>query len=375
MFSQGDPSMLHKSLIRCVFSLLATSLAGTAAAAGPGAACLADLEAIAAFLPVNDAGARDHLASHGDRIERALRLAREEAARAATDAACDAVLDAYLAAWRPGHLSVSHLGAAAAAPGYKVGSAGDPRMPSLKVLGPGTVLLVIPSFKDSYAAAVRALLADHRAQLESHRNWIVDVRGNGGGADLSYAPLLPWLLEDGYPMHRAEFLVTPANIKAQEDICKQSSEPAACSSMIAPIVGRMRAAPSGSMVLSGDARLSFEPPGKPEPKAPAKVAVLVDRDCGSTCEQFLLTVRTGFRVKLVGRPSAGVIDVANMRPHPLPSGRVLKYGTSRSTRADDMRIDTIGIPPDILLPRPVDEAGKAREVAQVQRWLETGSWQ
>jgi hypothetical protein len=40
-----------------------------------------------------------------------------------------------------------------------------------------------------------------------------------------------------------------------------------------------------------------------------------------------------------------------------------------------MRIDTIGIPPDILLPRPVDEAGMAREVAQVQRWLETGSWQ
>ena len=373
--------MMHKYLIRFVFPVLAAVQFGTVAAApAPGAAsratCFADLEAIADFLPVNDAGAQDHLASHGDRIERALRQAREDAARADSAAACDAVLDAYLAAWRPGHLSVSHLApAGSAGPQAQPGTAGDPRMPSFKVLGKDTVLLVLPSFKDSYAAAVRALVEDNRAALESHRNWIVDLRDNGGGADPTYAPLLPWLLDGGYPMHRAEFLVTPANLKAQEDICKRSAEEEACSNMIAPIVSKMRTAPNGSMVLGGEARVTFEGIGKPEPKAPAKVAVLVDRDCGSTCEQFLLTVRTGYRVKLVGRPSAGVIDVSNMRPHPLPSGRVLKYSTSRSTRAPDMRIDTIGIQPDILLPRPADEAGKAAEVARVARWLETGNWQ
>ena len=363
--------IMHKLLIRFAFSILMPLHAGIAAASP----CGTDLEAIAAFLPVNDAGARDHLASHGERIEQALRQARVDAARAGDAAACDAVLDAYLAAWRPGHLSVSHLGGAGSATAQvQPGAAGDPRLPSLKVLGKDTVLLVIPSFKDSYAAAVRALVRDNRAQLESHRNWIVDLRDNGGGADLTYAPLLPWLLDGDYPTHRTEFLVTPANIKAQEEICQRSAEQQACSEMIAPILKKMRAAPNGSMVLGGEARVTFEGIGKPEPRVPAKVAVLVDRGCGSTCEQFLLSVRTGYRVKLVGRPSAGVIDVSNLRPHPLPSGRVLKYGTTRSTRAADMRIDTIGIPPDILLPRPVDEAGKAQEVAQVARWLETGSW-
>jgi len=355
--------------------LLAAPLAAWASSSDAGANCRADLDDIAAFLPVNDAGAQDHLASHGERIERALDKARGEATRAGSDAACDAVLDAYLAAWRPGHLSVSHLNAAVASPRIPGGAGGDPRLPTLAVLSRDTVLLTLPSFKDPYAAAVRALVEDHRAQLESHRNWIVDVRDNGGGADLTYAPLLPWLLDGSYPVHRAEFLVTPANIKAQEGICGQTSEQKACMEMIAPIVAKMRAAPNGSMVLGGDARVDVESPGKREAKAPAKVAVLVDRDCGSTCEQFLLTVRSGFRVKLVGRPSAGVIDVANMRPYPLPSGRMLKYGTSRSTRAADMRIDTIGIPPDILLPRPADDAGKRAEVARVQRWLETGSWQ
>lgn len=362
--------MMNRYWIGLAFPLLLSFHADSAAAG----ACGADLEAIAAFLPVNDAGAQDHLASHGERIERALNQARSDAARAGSDAACDAVLDAYLGAWRPGHLSVSHLGAAAA-PQLKAGSAGDLRLPTLTALSRDTVLLTLPSFKDPYAAAVRALVKDHRAQLESHRNWIVDVRGNGGGADLTYAPLLPWLLDGSYPVHLTEFLVTPANIKAQEDICGQTSEQKACMEMIAPIVAKMRAAPDGSMVLGGETRVGIETMGKREAKAPAKVAVLVDRDCGSTCEQFLLSVRTGFRVKLVGRPSAGVIDVANMRPHPLPSGRVLKYGTSRSTRASDLRIDTIGIPPDILLPRPTDDAGKRAETAQVQRWLETGSWQ
>ncbi|MCD2518073.1 S41 family peptidase [Massilia sp. G4R7] len=355
--------------------LLAGPLAVYASNSDADARCRADLDDIAAFLPLNDAGARDHLVSHGDRIERALRQAREDAARAADPGACDAVLHAYLEAWRPGHLSVSHLGAVTAAAQVRAGTAGDPRLPTLAMLGKDSVLLTIPSFKDPYAAAVRTLLTDHRAQLETHRNWIIDVRDNGGGADLTYAPLLPWLLDGSYSVHRTEFLVTPANLKAQEDICRLTSEQKACMEMIGPIVAKMRAAPNASFVLSGDARVGVETIGKREAKAPAKVAVLVDRDCGGTCEQFLLTVRTGFRVKLVGRPSAGVIDVANMRPHPLSSGRVLKYGTSRSTRASDLRIDTIGIQPDILLPRPADEAGKRAETAQVQRWLETGSWQ
>ena len=41
-------------------------------------------------------------------------------------------------------------------------------------------------------AAIEALLRKQRAVLLSHPNWIIDVRDNDGGADGSYAPLLPW---------------------------------------------------------------------------------------------------------------------------------------------------------------------------------------
>lgn len=373
---------MHKYLIPLVFSVLLPVLPASAAAPAPSPPgwCLRDLEDIAAFLPVNDAGARGHLASHGGAIEQALRKARVETANAVDTAACDAALEGYLRAWRPGHLRV----ASAPPPGAGVSgstarpderASGDPRAPKLAVLGKDTVLLTFPTFNDRYIPAVKALLAEHRAALESHKNWIIDVRNNGGGSDVTYQPLLPWLLDGEYLSYGFEYLATPANIKAQEGICALTVVQASCAQTLEPVLRKMRVAPTGSMVLSSDARVTSKHPGARAPNAPARVAVLVDRDCGSTCEQFLLTVRSSFRVKLVGRPSFGALDASNMRMHPLPSGRVLFYATTLSTRLPDMRVDTVGIPPDILLPKPADQAGYAAEVAQVQRWLETGSWQ
>ncbi len=281
--------------------------------------------------------------------------------------ACDAILDAYLGAWRPGHLSVTAL-----APTARPAAAADPRLPRLRILGPDTLLLVLPSFRDAYKAPLQALLAAQRPALESHKYWIVDVRGNGGGADTSYAPLLPWLLDGDYLAHRLEYLATPANIRAQEAICGQMADPAPCRAALGPALDAMRAAPPGSFAVRPGGRVDIERPVRVEPKAPQRVAVLLDRDCGSSCDQFALTARAGFRVKLVGRPSAGVVDVGNLRPHPLPSGRTLKYATTRSTRAAELPLDGIGVAPEILLPAPADAAGREAEVLRTQRWLETG---
>ncbi len=111
----------------------------------------------------------------------------------------------------------------------------------------------------------------------------------------------------------------------------------------------------------------------PEPRRPARVAVLVDRDCASSCEEFLLAARQSFHVKLIGRNSEGALDYSNLRLHALPSGvRQLQYATSRSARLPQLQVDLGGIMPDIYLPPPKDEAGRAQEIVRVQRWLEGG---
>jgi len=372
--------MPKPSLQRLVLPLLFALHGGALAAAAP--ACLADLEDAARYIAANDAGAPGLLADHEGAITRAFDKARADIATAPAldDARCEAILTSYLRAWRPGHLNVKTNAktTAAAKPAQSAAQpaaqvANDPKAPRFKLLGKDTVLLTFGHFNDRYAARVRQLIADHRAELASRPNWIIDVRDNGGGADSTYRPLLGWLLDGEFPNYTAEFLVTPDNIKRQEEVCPQMSDPAACTAVLGPVIEAMRMAKAGTYVMKDAQRMVYDKVAL-EPKRPARVAILIDRDCGSTCEQFVLEARTGFRVKLVGRPTAGALDDSNMRPHPLPSGaRTLWYATTRSTRVPDMRIDGVGIPPDILLPRPQDQAARDAEVGQVQRWLEGGS--
>jgi hypothetical protein len=348
---------------------------GTASAhdAALSVKCAGDLDDARAFLTVNDAGASAALADHGAAIARAYETAHDAAASARDDDTCFTILSTYLHAWRAGHLAVGRLTQApafsAAIPPPAQGAA-DPRAPQLQVLSKDTLLMTLPTFGVFYGATMQRFIAARRAVLEAHRNWIVDVRRNDGGSDSTYAPLLPWLLDGELRADAAEYFVTPANIKAQEDICAMTDF-AGCEAMQAPIVARMRLAAPGSFVLQGDRVIAERVDA--EPHRPARVALLIDQPCGSSCEQFVLAARTGMRVKVLGRPTGGMLDVSNLRPHVLPSSRMLWYATTRSTRLPLMRIDDIGIAPDILLPKPADDAARDAEVEQVQRWLEGGS--
>jgi hypothetical protein len=346
------------------------------------AQCVADLDDLNAFIEANDAGAKDALADHGPAIRQAFDKARQDAAQAGDMKTCGRLMHGYARTWRPGHIAVAPTPGNESKEEGRTGNTeagadaqptADPMAPRFRVLGRNTVLFVIPTFNDRYAPVMKKLVADHRAELLSHKNWIIDVRDNGGGSDVTYAPLMGWLLDGDLRGFRVEYLVTPANIKAQEEICARTSDPDHCNKEMAPTLAKMRTAAPGSFVLAGSKRIEYEKV-KLEAKRPARVAVLTGHACGSSCEQFVLEARTSYRVKVIGRPTYGSLDVSNLRPHLLSSGRAqLYYATTRTTRLPDMRIDTIGVAPDILLPKPLDEAGREAELRQVQRWIEGGT--
>jgi hypothetical protein len=373
---------MHMPRLRTLCLSLLVALPASAFAADSAytpAQCVTDLDDLNAFIRANDAGAADALADHGPAIQQAFDKARQDAAQAEDMKTCGRLLHGYARSWRPGHIAV------APTPGNETKEVGnseqqadaqpaaDPMAPRFRALGRNTVLFVIPTFNDRYAPAMKKLVDEHRAELASHKNWIIDVRDNGGGSDSTYAPLMGWLLDGDLRGFRVEYLATPANLKAQEEICAGTSDPAGCSKEMDPIIAKMRTAAPGSFVLAGTNRIEYEKV-KLEAKRPARVALLTDHACGSSCEQFVLEARTSFRVKVVGRPTYGSLDVSNLRPHLLPSGRAqLYYATTRTTRLPDMRIDTIGVAPDILLPKPAIEAGREAELRQVQRWIEGGT--
>ena len=106
-------------------------------------------------------------------------------------------------------------------------------------------------------------------------------------------------------------------------------------------------------------------------EAPRRVAVVIDQACGSSCEQFVLSVRQSYNVKLFGRRTAGALDYSNLRPQVLPSGkRLLWYATSRSLRLPYLPVDAAGIPPDVYLPPAAAGADPGAEIERVRAWLE-----
>lgn len=340
-------------------------------------ACSSDLEEIAAFLPLNDSGAAAAMAHHAAIIDAALLRARSEASQATDKAACDTLLKTYLRSWRRGHLVLGNWpwkagtpmsGSAAAA----VSSRADARAPVFQVLSAQTVLLRLGSFGERYRSALETQLAAHRAELIAHPYWIIDVRNNDGGSDSTYEALLPWLMERAYVSHNVEWLATPANLQAQEEICLTLNDAASCMASVEPVLQAMRGAAPASYVLArGESAQQRMPPPKSEAQAPSLVAVLIGRGCASSCEEFLLTVRQSSRVKLLGSPSAGMLDYSNLRPHPLPSGqRAVFYAMSRSARLPDMPVDQGGVQPDIFLPRAEHDGVPDAELLQARYWLE-----
>ena len=336
-------------------------------------ACLADLEALPGFLIANDAGARDVAAQRGravfdDALDRARALARE----ATDDDACTEALRGYLRTWRRGHLGIARRAAGDDARAAPPRTVADPRAPRLRVLSAQTALLTLPSFGDHYAAPIEALVAAHHREIVSRPYLVVDVRGNGGGSDRSYGPLLPLVAANVTRTPNAEFLATPDNIAASEAVCKLPEVAAAdCAKFMAPVIEAMKAAPPGTFVLpTGEHAVDIDVPRRVLAQ-PRRIAVLIDGRCGSSCEEFVLAVRQSFKVKTFGRPTAGSLDYSNVRPHDLPSGkRRLFYATSRSLRLPANPIDASGIAPDQLLPAPENEAAFAAEVETVRGVLE-----
>jgi hypothetical protein len=336
-------------------------------------ACAEDLEAIPGFLQANDAGAKDELARWGGQhFDDALASARREVARVQDGEECRLALNAYLKAWRKGHLLVVNAG-----PRRTAVDVDASRSPTIRALSKTTVLLTVPSFAGQYRQPLITLIARHHEQLRAHTRWIIDVRGNDGGADDTYYPLLSWLMPDELQDIGAQWLATPANIEGERQRCPlYAPGDKNCENDSAEALRRMQSVAIGSYVQQEDgpvirhARVAHV-----EPSRPARVAVLMDSRCASSCEEFLMTVRQSFAVKLIGRPSRGSLDYSNLRPHDLPSGeRVLRYAISRSERLPDLPVDPSGVEPDIYMPEPSDAGARHNEELQVRHWLESGSF-
>jgi hypothetical protein len=348
-------------------AFLLGALAQTPSHAGEGdiaADCQRDLEVLPAYLLANDAGGRAAWDRFGEKhfdegMEQAL-----TAMKSVTDSAgCVAVLRSYLKSWRDGHLWVYDKRPHASSP--------DDETPPPRVewLSASTALLVFPSFDGAERESVEKLFQENRAKLAHHANWIVDVRGNGGGSDSTYMEILRWIGPASRVEVQVEYWSTAANIEAAKQACVLlGAGDDQCEPSMRAERERMQSVPASTWVRQqpGAAVVDVRQEER-EPVRPQRVAILVDGGCKSSCEEFLLAARQSFTVKLLGQHTGGTLDYSNLRPYTLPSGdRVLLYAVTRSLRIPAMPVDGIGVMPDVFVPVGGDL------VKSALRWLAGG---
>lgn len=372
--------------MRKLLAALLCMMTTIAQASDIAAGCGEDLATLPKYIEENDSGGKAHLANRGKEIATAFEKAKADAIHVKDDKKCVSLLNSYLKSWRSGHLRIqgdiekenlgsSHSETTTVAEGEE--GIADLDMPSLQWKSKKTVLLRMPSFDNKYREPLQLLLNKNRSKLEQRPYWIIDVRENGGGSDGTYEVLLPWVLPTQRVEYSASWFSTEANIVATLKACPIFAPgDAGCISALEDAAARMKKVPSGTYVAQYDKdSVAFNQAKNIHAVQPQRIAVLISEKCGSSCEQFVLSIRQGFNVTILGRPSYGALDYSNLRPYDLPSGkRRLWYATSRSARAELMPIDGFGCQPDILLPKPNGPKESDEEVEQVRRWVESGSW-
>jgi hypothetical protein len=226
-----------------------------------------------------------------------------------------------------------------------------------KKLSDSTFYLQIATFHEGNAKAIDSVIKKNERLLRSMPNLVLDLRDNGGGSDLSYAPLLPWLYTDPVIEQGNDVLATEENIRRWGEMLNNTRIPADAKGRMNAFIADMRMHVGSFVTNSVDDTMTFDN----VEAYPRKVVVLINNRCASSTEQLLLFARQSKKVTLMGENTSGTLDYSNMKKAVTYCGDVsFKYATTRSRRIDANKgIDNVGIKPQITLTPEMDWVAEA----------------
>lgn len=248
---------------------------------------------------------------------------------------------------------------------------------SVKKLNEKTLLMTMTDFADP--DSIIRMIDENKALLESMENWIIDVRVNYGGGDASYFNLLPYLMpEEGVELadsnERMFFNCTEANSDRQLAMVKEQMKGIQDEQAKAFV----RAWQQEWERNRGKGFVEFDfseflpdtfVGGKPIPKS---IIVMADVFCGSAGDSFVELCKKSSKITVIGRPTAGLNDYANLAIQRWDEGYELWYPTSRLSRIDDGRGMTgVGIEPDVYIPWTPEHLEKDMDLEAAMKLLET----
>jgi hypothetical protein len=321
------------------------------ASAPPPAACTADLDSAVSIISRDYAGFSEKTRTPG----RAAALAaltdsvRHEVRAEPAAEVCTAALNRWIAFFRDPHLQLwQSQNHPVEAPATSRPSAPPPSAYSVTYPDDSTAVLELRDFGQRHKQGIDSLVAAHRSRLLATPYLVIDVRRNGGGWTESYASVLPLLYTGPIHVDGMEVWASEGNLEYVRGMLASPGVPETLKEQLRPVAARM-ADSIGRFVTITDDRVIRMDTVHPLPR---RVAVLTSRQCGSTCEQFVLDARQSRKVTVMGTANTrGMMDYGNVRRVALPSGvRQMQVPTSRSMRLPETALDVVGIAPDVRIP-------------------------
>ncbi|MGB8192249.1 MAG: S41 family peptidase [Chitinophagaceae bacterium] len=223
---------------------------------------------------------------------------------------------------------------------------------SFKIIDSNTAYISIRSFGGQFSAKLDSAYKAIMPELTKRRYLVIDVRDNGGGSDRNYKALMPLIYTDTVIHDIVDLYATPDNIKAytqMRDLYKSRPETYGkdgYQTWETPLSKMLKAKP-----------YSFTPFGSDKPSTsvykrvngyPEKVAIIVNRNCASSCESFLFEARFSKKVITVGENSGGYTGYGNVMQINTPCGNSLTWTTMRYRK--QLEFDFTGIPPQYRIP-------------------------
>lgn len=216
---------------------------------------------------------------------------------------------------------------------------------TLKQLDSTTLLLTVPTMDESVRLQLDSLIKANRKLLAGTPNLIIDCRNNGGGSDITYYPLKPFLYTQPVTGERMQLWATPDNADKFAEMGKNKDFPWTWRMYGRHTARKMRRHYGHFIGKTGQ----YKERMKHVMPYPQRVAVLIDGGCASSCEEFVLFAQQSKKTTLIGQNTGGVHDYGNLHFLTFPDKRfTLGYPTSRSGNVAAGRpIDNIGIPPAV----------------------------
>jgi hypothetical protein len=225
-----------------------------------------------------------------------------------------------------------------------------------KKLDDKTLYIKISNFGTSNAKNIDSVFKVNEEALKNMPYLVLDLRNNGGGADYTYEPILPYVYTNPVRSIGVDVFATETNIAGWKKYLEDKDMPDENKKSISGTIEQMEANKGKWVNIADDYVDSARKPLH----YPSKVVILIDKGCASTTEQFLLYARQSSKVILAGENTSGTLDYSNVVAAPFVCmPYVLQYSSSKSRRLNiNQGIDNIGIKPDKQLD-PKDDWLKA----------------